>query len=52
MADHALIDMPNVIVTPHIAFNTKEAKREITDITIGNIQAFAAGEARNTINHE
>lgn len=44
VADHALIDMPNVIVTPHIAFNTKEAKREITDISIANIQSFANGE--------
>ena len=34
VADHALLDMPNVIVTPHIAFNTVEAKREITDITL------------------
>lgn len=52
VADHALIAMPNVIVTPHIAFNTKEAKREITDITIGNIQAFVTGEARNIIPYE
>ena len=25
LEDHALIDMPNVIITPHNAFNTKEA---------------------------
>lgn len=49
VADHALIDMPNVIVTPHIAFNTVEAKREITDITIANIQQFVAGTPQNTI---
>lgn len=49
VADHALIDMPNVIVTPHIAFNTVEAKREITDITLANIQAFVAGDPQNTI---
>lgn len=52
VADHALIDMPNVIVTPHIAFNTKEAKREITDITVSNIQAYMSGSAQNTVMHE
>jgi|AntRauTorcE11897_2_1112592.scaffolds.fasta_scaffold20256_1 D-lactate dehydrogenase len=49
VADHALIDMPNVIVTPHIAFNTVEAKREITDITLTNIESFIAGESQNIV---
>jgi len=40
---HALVDMPQVILTPHIAFNTKEAKKEITEITAENIIAFAEG---------
>ena len=48
-ADHALIDMPNVIVTPHIAFNTIEAKREITQITAENICAFNANSPINVI---
>jgi D-lactate dehydrogenase len=49
VADHSLIDMPNVIVTPHIAFNTKEAKREITEITIDNLKAFAAGSPQRVV---
>jgi D-lactate dehydrogenase len=49
VADHALIDMPNVIVTPHIAFNTVEAKREITDITAANISQFINGTPQNTV---
>jgi D-lactate dehydrogenase len=49
VADHSLIDMPNVIVTPHIAFNTKEAKREITEITLDNVAAFMVGSPQRTV---
>lgn len=40
---HALVDMPQVILTPHIAFNTREAKKEIAEVTAENINAFVAG---------
>jgi len=43
LANHVLIDMPNVIITPHNAFNTKEALQRILDTTIENIQGFAIG---------
>lgn len=39
VAEHALLDMPNVIVTPHVAFNSIEAKLEITQTTTSNILA-------------
>ena len=42
-ANHVLIDMPNVIVTPHIAFETEEAMQEITRSTGASITAFIAG---------
>ena len=38
--NHVLIDMPNVLVTPHNAFNTQEALQRILDTDICNIQAF------------
>ena len=44
-----LIDMPNVIITPHNAFNTKEAFMRILDTTIGNIVGFATGAPVNLV---
>ena len=44
-----LIDMPNVIITPHNAFNTKEAFTRILDTTIGNIVGFANGTPTNLV---
>lgn len=49
LEDHALIDMPNVIITPHNAFNTKEAFTRILDTTIGNIVGFANGAPTNLV---
>jgi D-lactate dehydrogenase len=40
LANHVLIDMPNVIITPHNAFNTKEAMQRILDTDIENIKSF------------
>lgn len=42
-ANHVLIDMPNVIVTPHIAFETVEALAEISRSTAQSITNFIAG---------
>ncbi|MBU4536709.1 hydroxyacid dehydrogenase [Patescibacteria group bacterium] len=44
-----LIENPNVIITPHNAFNTQEAVERIFDVTIENIQSFGKGEAQNTV---
>jgi len=49
LAGHVLIDMPNVIVTPHNAFNTAEALRRILDTTLDNINSFIKGELKNTV---
>lgn len=42
-ANHILIDMPNVIVTPHIAFETAEAMKEIERVTAKAITDFING---------
>ena len=43
-ANHVLIDLPNVIVTPHIAFETEEAMHEISRVTAQAIGMFIAGQ--------
>jgi D-lactate dehydrogenase len=47
--NHYLIDHPNVIITPHMAFNTREALQRILDTTIDTIDAFARGEIKNAV---
>ncbi len=49
LADHELMHMDNVIITPHNAFNTREAILRILDTTVANIQAFASGKPINIV---
>lgn len=49
LADHLLIDMPNVIITPHNAFNTHEALKRILTTSIENIKNFLAGNPINIV---
>ena len=49
IANHVLIDMPNVIVTPHNAFNTRGALNRILDVTAENIRSFIRGKAVNVV---
>lgn len=49
LANHALMHMPNVIVTPHNAFNTAEALTRILETTAANLKTFLAGKPENTV---
>jgi D-lactate dehydrogenase len=49
LANHVLLNMPNVIVTPHSAFNTREAIDRITSTTVANIKSFLAGAPINIV---
>jgi D-lactate dehydrogenase len=49
LEDRVLIDMPNVIVTPHIAFYSKEAEEEILKTTVLNINGFLNNSLINLI---
>lgn len=45
-----LQQLPNVIITPHIAYNTKEAINRILNTTMTNIAAFLDGVVENNVN--
>jgi len=47
LAGHILFDLPNVIITPHNAFNTQEALERILDTTLENIKNFLVGVQSN-----
>ncbi|RTL81596.1 MAG: hydroxyacid dehydrogenase [Hyphomicrobiales bacterium] len=49
VADHVLLKMSNVIVTPHSAFNTREAVSRISKTTVKNIEAFLEGRPQNLV---
>lgn len=51
VANHVLLRFPNVIVTPHNAYDTDSAVRRIIEATLDNIEAFARGEPRNVVAH-
>jgi D-lactate dehydrogenase len=48
-AARTLLSMPNAIVTPHSAFNTREALDRIMQTTAGNIENFVAGRPVNIV---
>ncbi len=43
------IDLPNLIVTPHIAWASQEAMGILADQLIDNIEAFVAGKPQNVV---
>jgi glycerate dehydrogenase len=50
-ADHPLVTarLPNLIVTPHIAWAARESRQRALDEIALNIRAFLAGESRNRV---
>jgi glycerate dehydrogenase len=43
------LDLPNLIVTPHVAWASNEAVQTLADQVIDNIEAFVAGEPQNLL---
>ena len=50
-ADHPLIkaNLSNLIVTPHVAWASRQAQQRLADEVILNIAAFQRGESRNRV---
>ena len=49
LTNHALMKMSNVFITPHTAFNTKEAMERILNTTIENMSGFIGGTLKNLV---
>lgn len=45
-----LVGLPNCIVTPHIAWITRESRTRLIDIAVSNLEAWVAGENINCVN--
>lgn len=47
--DNPLLSAPNIRITPHISWATREARIRLLDITVENIEAFLAGKPQNVV---
>lgn len=45
-----LFEMDNVLITPHIAYNSTESTKRLRQICIDNVKSFAKGSPRNIVN--
>lgn len=43
------LDLPNFLLTPHVAWSSREAMQRLGDQLIDNIEAFVRGEERNRV---
>jgi len=46
------LDLPNLIITPHVAWASLQAMQTLADQLIDNIEAFVGGEPRNLVTGE
>lgn len=49
IANAKLMQLPNVLITPHIAFNSVDAVHRILDMTLKNINLFCDGRVQNSV---
>ncbi|HSE43441.1 MAG TPA: hydroxyacid dehydrogenase [Acidobacteriota bacterium] len=49
LANHLLMNRENVVITPHLAFYSKEAVMRILETTVENILAFQRSEQLNVV---
>jgi D-lactate dehydrogenase len=49
LQNHILMKMPNVLISPHNAFNSKEALERILTMTLASIKSYLAGKPQNVV---
>jgi D-lactate dehydrogenase len=49
LLNHVLLTRDDVVITPHNAFNSKEAVEEIMEVSVANIKAFESGNPQNLV---
>ena len=49
LQNHILLNRENVVITPHIAFNSKEAFLRILETSVANIEAFIDDKPENLV---
>ena len=48
--DNPLLSAPNTLITPHIAWQSTEARQRLMDIAVANVKAFLSGQPQNRVN--
>lgn len=49
-AENPLLNAPNCIITPHVAWAAKECRQRIVDCVIENIRTYVNGIPKNIVN--
>jgi len=49
LANNPLLSARNCLVTPHIAWATREARTRLMDLAVDNLRAFLAGKPQNVV---
>lgn len=50
LPDNPLISAPNCLITPHIAWASRESRQRLMDYAVQNLQAFLEGTPQNVVN--
>ena len=48
-ADNPLLHLPNCLITPHIAWASRESRQRLMDIAVANLAAFMGGRTVNSV---
>lgn len=48
--DNPLLGLDNCLITPHIAWASRESRQRLMDIAVANLEAFLSGKPANVVN--